>query len=881
MANSTASQLFAASTLPELPSYTLSLRPPLIAGIPDVWLQLAAPIVAYWVVSLLFHMIDEFDLFPQYRLHTPAEIAKRNRATRWEVIRDVILQQFLQTIAGLAVAAFDPPEMIGKEQYEVAAWALALRRIQAWTPLLLRLCGLDPAPLSGRLWKSYPTLAAVVAGGAYPQPGFAPWELQVASFIYWVAVPLLQFTTASIIVDTWEYFLHRAMHMNKYLYNWIHSRHHRLYVPYAFGALYNHPLEGFLLETVGAGMSYLLTGMTVRQGMVFFTLSTIKTVDDHCGYALPWDPMQHLTSNNAAYHDIHHQSWGIKTNFSQPFFTFWDHFFGTMWKGDVKLRYERDRAAAQRKRDTRDLKQASFRSPRRKSGFEAKTLTDRVADLFNSAASIQFVLSQQPDAIQRFTSVLRLLPDTDHLEYSNWVLSSIKALPPPLKRRSILSALFSRDPQKSSLCQLHSRLNVQLVDALYDLLAAECTDRLQNLVINASLLPAKQQVRIKRVQECHHLCMHPELYLTTPQPDTGPRSFLQTSKCPACCIVRLAAHPAFLLDLLVVTRSRHDKRPATIIPYLDSFISFHSKALGSQVCTKLSAAVQEETAALRACRRKLHRMRIESGLKGGEPIQGPAEAEDDASISSFRSTSAHVEAEPEPEPYDSVLSIVNMYDSLRSSQLPGLDHAVRPKKADTFVLNASLLCNASCSNLDSDYKASSASAHLAASSSESTRSSSSSSNRSSNETPRASSVTLMHRKTAYRALVGSQESLDGLTTHAIARKHSRSRVQAEGQREDAKQKDDGRVSLPFPPVRTTSAQPNTSLARSTSVSHYYPRSDVSSAYSQAGLSTYATEVPIYLDMNDHPPLPQAPPIPYRRDHDSQPLFPPRPNSSLA
>ncbi|RMD41410.1 hypothetical protein DV735_g3693, partial [Chaetothyriales sp. CBS 134920] len=433
MANSTSAPLFAASPLPELPSYTLSLLPPLIAGIPDVWLQLAAPIVAYWTVSLFFHIIDELDLCPQYRLHTPAEIAKRNRVTRWEVFRDVILQQIIQTIAGLAVAAFDPPEMTGKEQYEVAAWALALRKAQAWAPLLLRLCGLDPAPLSARLWKSYPTLAAVVAGGAYPRPGFAPWELQVAGFVYWVGVPLIQFTAASIIIDTWEYFLHRAMHLNKFLYNWLHSRHHRLYVPYAFGALYNHPLEGFLLDTVGGGIGYLLTGMTVRQGMLFFTLSTIKTVDDHCGYALPWDPLQHLTSNNAAYHDIHHQSWGIKTNFSQPFFTFWDHLLGTVWKGgDVRLRYERDRAAAQRKvdadkaaqqallarsdvplpgqqestpqqqqkesdrqavaavdeeRDDRDLKQAAFRGTRRKSGFDAKALTDRVAGSLHSRSS--------------------------------------------------------------------------------------------------------------------------------------------------------------------------------------------------------------------------------------------------------------------------------------------------------------------------------------------------------------------------------------------------------------------------------------------------------------------------------------------------------------
>ena len=120
-------------------------------------------------------------------------------------------------------------------------------------------------------------------------------------------------------------------------------------MPYAYGALYNHPFEGFLLDTLGAGVAYKFAGMNTRQGMCLFTGSTFKTVDDHCGYALPWDPLQHLTSNNAGYHDVHHQSWGIKTNFSQPFFTFWDQLLGTVWTGgDVSARYERSRLAAQK-----------------------------------------------------------------------------------------------------------------------------------------------------------------------------------------------------------------------------------------------------------------------------------------------------------------------------------------------------------------------------------------------------------------------------------------------------------------------------------------------------------------------------------------------------
>lgn len=128
-----------------------------------------------------------------------------------------------------------------------------------------------------------------------------------------------------------------------------HARHHRLYVPYAYGALYNHPVEGFVLDTAGAGLGYKVSMMSPRMGIFFYVFSSIKTVDDHCGYALPLDPLQHITSNNAAYHDIHHQSWGIKTNFSQPFFTVWDRWLGTMWKGDTSLKYERTRENAKLK----------------------------------------------------------------------------------------------------------------------------------------------------------------------------------------------------------------------------------------------------------------------------------------------------------------------------------------------------------------------------------------------------------------------------------------------------------------------------------------------------------------------------------------------------
>jgi sphinganine C4-monooxygenase len=353
---------FTTFDIPPLPNYTLKPLPPLLPFISDSYLALALPILAYWAVSLLFHTIDTYDLFPHYRLHTPAELLKRNHAARWDVFRDVVLQQIIQTISGLIFEYFGPEAFCGQEDYDIAVWAQRIRLAQRAIPTLFGLFSIDSQALGHKYGGDTSVLTSILSGGSYPRlnqmitldgeriiaPAFALWEINAAKSIYWIAIPALQFLAAIWILDSWQYWLHRTMHMNQYLYTKFHSRHHRLYVPYAYGALYNHPVEGLLLDTVGSGLAYLITGMTTRQAMLFFTACTIKTVDDHCGYALPWDPLQHITKNNAAYHDIHHQSWGIKSNFSQPFFTLWDGWMGTMWKGgDVKLRYEKSRKAAE------------------------------------------------------------------------------------------------------------------------------------------------------------------------------------------------------------------------------------------------------------------------------------------------------------------------------------------------------------------------------------------------------------------------------------------------------------------------------------------------------------------------------------------------------
>lgn len=119
------------------------------------------------------------------------------------------------------------------------------------------------------------------------------------------------------------------MHKNKWLYKHVHSVHHQVYTPYAFSALYNHPFEGFIMDTIGGAIPALILDMHPWCCAVFYSVATLKTVDDHCGYVLPYDPFQLLFQNNTKYHNIHHSGKGQIFNFSQPFFTFWDDFMGS------------------------------------------------------------------------------------------------------------------------------------------------------------------------------------------------------------------------------------------------------------------------------------------------------------------------------------------------------------------------------------------------------------------------------------------------------------------------------------------------------------------------------------------------------------------------
>ncbi|KAG8923677.1 hypothetical protein FRC02_010980 [Tulasnella sp. 418] len=305
--------------LPVVTPFYYSSKESLLPGISDKILSLLTPIVAYWSYSLFFHFLDSYSTAPwlaflqveRYRIHESEETKAKNKVTPAEVVRAVIVQHIIQTALGYF--------WIGEDDEETLRGVNHAQKMGELAPYVVKACTLLLGDVTGaRLIKAY--------GGS------------LVYLAYWWLIPIAQFLLAFFIIDTWQYFLHRLFHVNKFLYKHFHSWHHRLYVPYSYGALYNHPFEGFLLDSVGAVVAEYLSSLTVRQACFLFGFSTLKTVDDHCGFAFPWDPFQILYSNNARYHDIHHRNFGLKYNFSQPFYIHWDIILGTRWeKGPTPL----------------------------------------------------------------------------------------------------------------------------------------------------------------------------------------------------------------------------------------------------------------------------------------------------------------------------------------------------------------------------------------------------------------------------------------------------------------------------------------------------------------------------------------------------------------
>jgi sphinganine C4-monooxygenase len=146
-----------------------STKPVLITGLTDAEFALALPLLAYWGLSFLFQLLDSSTAkwVEKYRIHESAEITKRNRATKLQVVLAVLGQQFIQTFMGYIFISDDAENCGGSVTRHLGA-------IQAQVPTLQ--------------W-----LVRFVFGSQFGSHVWDQKAEEIVYYSYWWAKPILQF----------------------------------------------------------------------------------------------------------------------------------------------------------------------------------------------------------------------------------------------------------------------------------------------------------------------------------------------------------------------------------------------------------------------------------------------------------------------------------------------------------------------------------------------------------------------------------------------------------------------------------------------------------------------------------------------------------------
>ena len=166
---------------------TLSPQSNLLPFIADYHLAYLLPIIIYWAIGLTFHFFDTYGWFSQYKTHTPEEFLRRNHATLYNVLKYAIIQQIAQCIFGYVLSG--GPDLVHSHEYNIAGWVQTVRAAES-------------------TWMAFS-----------PKDTTAVWELALAETIYWALVPAVRLFVALFLSDTWQYFTHRLLHQNRWLYS--------------------------------------------------------------------------------------------------------------------------------------------------------------------------------------------------------------------------------------------------------------------------------------------------------------------------------------------------------------------------------------------------------------------------------------------------------------------------------------------------------------------------------------------------------------------------------------------------------------------------------------------------------------------------------------
>jgi sterol desaturase/sphingolipid hydroxylase (fatty acid hydroxylase superfamily) len=113
-------------------------------------------------------------------------------------------------------------------------------------------------------------------------------------------LPIYQLGFYVVIGDMWFYMAHRYMHMNRTLYNNVHSYHHMYRYPVAVGTLFADPIEHLFCNVMSIMIGPLISpASSMALLLLWVSLVTANGLIAHCGYKLPF-----IDSKK---HDTHHR----------------------------------------------------------------------------------------------------------------------------------------------------------------------------------------------------------------------------------------------------------------------------------------------------------------------------------------------------------------------------------------------------------------------------------------------------------------------------------------------------------------------------------------------------------------------------------------------
>lgn len=133
------------------------------------------------------------------------------------------------------------------DQYAIAVWASRVAYLRQLTAKYLFLRTIDSGRLPAILTTFSPNRSDGLIGN-FSTHSFLPSELFLAQAIYYFVVSIFQFVVAVFISDYWQYFGHRWMHSNKFMYSLSHPSPVSPFIRLTFASLGT--LDTFILGII-------------------------------------------------------------------------------------------------------------------------------------------------------------------------------------------------------------------------------------------------------------------------------------------------------------------------------------------------------------------------------------------------------------------------------------------------------------------------------------------------------------------------------------------------------------------------------------------------------------------------------------------------------